>query len=249
MDNKIIEGFKKDFLAIKEKGWVLSNRTHDTGIGKTFEDLIGVVENNNFLPDYKGVLELKASRELAQAMVTLFTKAPAFPKNVNTFLREKYGQHDENAGGMKILHTTFSAIKFNTFINKFGFKLEVDELNKKIFIKIKDLQTDKLEDAEIYYTFEQLKKIIEKKCRYIAYISAETKKENGKEFFKFNKAILLSGLTFDKFIDCIKKGFILYDIRLGVYRVGEKKGKTHDHGSGFRILKNNLGQVFYVKEL
>ncbi len=249
MDNKIIGGFKKDFLAIKEKGWVASNRTHDTGIGKTFEDLIGIVENNNFLADYKEVLELKASRELAQSMVTIFTKTPTFPKKVNTLLRERYGQPDAEAESMKTLHTTISAVKFNTFINKLGFKLEVDEANKKILIKIKDLQTDKLEDIEIYYTFEQLKKIIEEKCRYIAYISAENKKENGKEFFKFNKAVLLSGLTFDKFIDCIKKGLIVYDIRLGFYRMGENKGKTHDHGSGFRILKNNLNQVFEIKEL
>src|SRR3989344_6187700 len=108
MDNRIIDGFKKDFLAIKEKGWVVSNRAHDTGIGKTFEDLIGVVENNNFLADYKGVLELKSSRDLAQAMVTLFTDAPSYPKKVNSILREKYGQVDSEFG-IKTIHTTFSA--------------------------------------------------------------------------------------------------------------------------------------------
>ncbi len=249
MDDKIIEGFKKDFLAIKERGWVPSNRTHDTGIGKTFEDLIGIVENNNFLADYKGCLELKSSRELSQSMVTIFTKAPSFPKKVNTLLREKYGQPDAESEGMKILHTTVSATKFNTFVNKFGFKLEVDDANKKILVIIKDLQTDKIEDIEVYYTFEQLKKIIQKKCKHIAYISAETKIENGRELFKFTKAVLLSGLNFEKFIDFIKKGLIVYDIRLGVYRSGKNKGKTHDHGSGFRILKNVLSQVFEIKEL
>lgn len=249
MNDKIIEGFKSDFKAIKEKGFVPSSRIHDTGIGKTFEDLIGIYENNNFLADYKGVLELKSSRELSESMVTLFTKAPAFPKKVNTVLREKYGQADGDAEGMKILHTTVSAAKFNTFINKYGFKLEVDETNKKILLQIKDLQTGKFEETEIYYTFDQLKEIIEKKCDYIAYISAETKKEGGKEFFKFNKAVLLSGLTFDKFIDFVKKGIIVYDIRLGVYRSGKNKGKTHDHGSGFRILKANMSQVFNIQEL
>ena len=249
MDDKIIEGFKKDFLTIKEKGWVLSNRTHDTGIGKTFEDLIGIIENNNFLADYKGVLELKSSRELSQSMVTIFTKAPTFPKKVNTFLREKYGQPDVESEGMKTLHTTISATKFNTFVNKFGFKLEVDNINAKISIVIKDLQTDNIEDIEVYYTFEQLNKIIQKKCKHLAYISAETKTEDGRESFKFTKAVLLSGLTFEKFIDFIKNGLIVYDIRLGVYRSGKNKGKTHDHGSGFRILKNVLPQVFEIKEL
>lgn len=248
MEDKIIDGFKKDFHVIKEKGWVQSNRTHDTGIGKTFEDLMGIVENNNFLADYKDVLELKSSREFAQSMVTLFTDAPTNPKKVNSLLREKYGQKDKEFG-IKIIHTTVSAVKFNTFVGRFGFKLEVDEANQKIFIKIKDLQSGKFDEIEIYYTFEDLKEIIDKKCRYIAYIKAQSKKENGKEFFKFNKAVLLSGLTLGKFIECLKNGFIVYDIRLGVYRSGKNKGKPHDHGSGFRILKNNISKVFDVKEL
>ena len=62
MEDKVLEGFKKDFLVIKEKGFVESHRTHNTGIGKTFEDLIGVVENNNALADYEDVLELKSSK-------------------------------------------------------------------------------------------------------------------------------------------------------------------------------------------
>jgi len=248
MDNKVIESFKKDFLVIKEKGWVLSNRAHDTGIGKTFEDLIGVVENNNFLADYKGVLELKSSRDLAQAMVTLFTDAPSYPKKVNSILREKYGQVDSEFG-IKTIHTTFSAVKFNTFVEKYGFKLDIDEENEKVLIRIKDLQSDKLDGLEIYYTFENLKKIIEKKCKYIAYIRAQSKKEDDKELFKFVHASLLSGLTFKKFIDCVKNGLIVYDIRLGIYRSGKNKGKAHDHGSGFRILKNNIDKVFKIEEL
>lgn len=249
MDDKIIKGFKRDFLVVKEKGWIPSNRFHDTGIGKTFEDLIGIVENNNFLADYQGVLELKSSRELTESMVTLFTKSPTFPEGINAILRERYGQPDVESEVMKKLHTTVSAVKFNTYINNFGFKLEVDETNKKIFLRIKNLKTDKIEDIEIYYSFEQLMNIIEKKCKYIAYINADSKKEESKEFFRFTKAVLLSGLTFDRFIDSVKKGFIVYDIRLGVYKSGKNKGKTHDHGSGFRIFQNKISQVFEVKEL
>ena len=248
MDSKVTESFKKDFLVIKEKGWVPSNRMHDTGIGKTFEDLMGIVENNNLLADYKEVLELKSSREIAQSMITLFTDAPTYPKKINSLLREKYGQKDAEFG-VKIIHSTFSAVKFNSFIEKFGFKLEVDEHNEKIFIKIKDLQSGKLDELDIYYTFEDLKEIIEKKCKYIAYIKTQSKKEDGKEFFKFNKAVLLSGLTFKKFIDSVKNGFIVYDIRLGVYRSGKNKGKPHDHGSGFRVSKNNLNKVFNIEEI
>ncbi|MBI2653113.1 hypothetical protein HYX00_06610 [Candidatus Woesearchaeota archaeon] len=125
----------------------------------------------------------------------------------------------------------------------------VGETNQKVFIKIKDLRTGELDALEIYYTFEDLRKIIEKKCKCIAYIKAQSKKGDMKEFFKFNNAALLSGLTFEKFIDCVKNGLTVYDIRLGVYRSGRNKGKPHDHGSGFRVLKNNLNKVFHVENI
>lgn len=249
MNSKVTESFKKDFLVIKEKGWIPSNRTHDTGIGKTFEDLMGIVENNNFLADYKGVLELKSSRELAQGMVTLFTKSPSHPKSVNSVLREKYGNPDDEADCMKTIHTTVSTSKFNTFVMKYGFKLEVDEKSKKIFLLVKDLKKGQIIDTEIYYTFEDLRSIIENKCRYIVYITAETTEENGKELFHFKKAVLLTGLTFEKFIKLVKEGSIVYDIRIGVYRSGKNKGKTHDHGSGFRFQKHNLNKVFDIEKI
>ncbi len=249
MDTKVTKSFKKDFQIIKEKGWIESHRQHDTGIGKTFEDLIGVIENNNLLADYKDVLEIKSTRELGKGMITLFTKSPSHPPKVNSHLRKNYGAPDTNANNLKTLHTTFSALKFNTFANKFGFKLEVDDKSEKIFLLVKNLQSDKVIDKEIYYTFSDLKKIIENKCKHIAYINAETKEESGKELFHFKKAVLLIGLTFEKFIKLVKEGVILYDIRIGVYRSGKNKGKTHDHGSGFRFQKHNLNKVFDVEEV
>ena len=249
MDSSVLEGFKKDFLIVKKKKWIQSRRLHDTGIGKTFEDLIGIVENNNFLADYEGVLELKSSRELTKSMLTLFTKSPSNPPKVNSYLRENYGSPDPDAGGMKTLHTTFSALKFNTFVNKYGFKLEIDEKSKKVLILVKYLATEEIIDNNIWYDFNTLKEIIEKKCQHIAFISAESKKEDNKEYFKCDKAVLLKNLTFEKFIRAVKEGIIVYDIRIGVYRSGKNKGKTHDHGSGFRVMKNNLSKVFDVEEI
>jgi len=249
MEEKVLQSFKKDFLIIKNKGFVLSNRTHDTGIGKTFEDFIGIVENNNSLADYQGVLELKSSRELTKSMLTLFTKSPTNPPKVNSYLREKYGEPDEESEGLKTLHTTFSAVKFNTFVNRYGFKIEIDETAKKILLLVKDLATGEIIDKNIWYNFETLKEIIEHKCQHIAFINAENKREEGKEYFKFNKAFLLKNITFEKFIKAVKEGVIVYDIRIGVYRSGKNKGKTHDHGSGFRIMKNHLSNIFDIEEI
>lgn len=243
---KILQEFKEDFEKVRKAGFIESHRSHNTGIGKTFEDLVNVVENNKQEVDYLDELELKSSRELSQSMITLFTKAPSHPPQANTLLRLKFGKDDK---GQKILHTTIPGNKFNTFLGRYGFKLNINEKEKRIYILVKDLKSDTLIDFECYYTFEDLKKIIDKKSKNIAFVTAKIKKEDEKEFFHFEKAILLTGLTFDKFLKAIKEGDIFYDIRIGVYRSGKNKGNTHDHGSGFRIRKNKIRQVFKVSEI
>ena len=114
--SSVIEKFKRDFKEIKEKGFVESHRAHDTGIGKTFEDLVKVKENNKQEVDYLNELELKSSREFSGSMVTLFTKSPSHPPSANTLLRLKFGK---NENGLKILHTTVHGNKFNTFFKKY----------------------------------------------------------------------------------------------------------------------------------
>ena len=46
----------------------------------------------------------------------------------------------------------------------------------------------------------------------------------------------------------LDKGLIMYDIRIGSYRSGLNYGKTHDHGSGFRILEKNIWKLYSVHE-
>jgi len=241
-----LQKFKEDFEEVRDMGFVESHRSHNTGIGKTFEDLVNVKENNKQEVDYLDELELKSSRELSGSMVTLFTKSPSHPQRANTELRLKFGKNEE---GLKILHTTIPGDKFNTFLGKYGFKLEVREEEKRIYILIKDLKSDVLLDFECYYIFKDLEKIIKKKLKNIAFISAKHKVDEGKELFHFEKAVLLTGLTFNKFIKAIKEGLILYDIRMGVYRSGKLKGRNHDHGSGFRIKKHGISKIFKVSKI
>lgn len=247
--SKVIESFKKDFLLIKNKDFVKSNRKHNTGIGKTFEDLIGINENNNRLADYKDILELKSTRELSNNMVTLFTEKPTYPVNANAYFRDTFGQPDPKFPHVNILHTTISSTGYNTFKNELGFKLEVNFQEEKIYIRTIDLRTKELVGIEVYYTFDKLREIIEKKCKYIAYINAETKEIDGAEHFYFKSAVILTGLTFEKFLSCIDNGLIKYDIRIGCNQSGRNIGKSHDHGSGMRIEKKNIDKVFHKIEL
>lgn len=247
--DRIIESFKSDFQKIKNKEYI-SSRRGDTGIGKTFEDIMNIPENNSKMADYGGILEIKSKREYSQSMLTLTTKSPSHPKKVNSLIREKYGRPDATFGDVKVVHTTIKATDFNSFDGRYGFKLDVDDLGRKIYVIIKNLLTNQIEPKEIYYSFDDIREIIQTKLQYIAFIDAKSEKMNGKEKFTFKSAILLYGLNMDKFIEGIKKGYVLYDIRLGAYGVGCKNaGKPHDHGSGFRVFKKDIPKLFTVTEI
>jgi hypothetical protein len=49
---------------------------------------------------------------------------------------------------------------------------------------------------------------------------------------------------FENFISLIRQDKIMYDIRIGSYKTGSNYGKVHDHGSGFRVRKENMSDVF-----
>lgn len=76
----------KKLIEIKKIGFIKTHRLHDTGIGKTLEDLLDIKENNISLPDL-GKFELKAKRIGSESMLTIATKSPE-PRGVNRVLFE-----------------------------------------------------------------------------------------------------------------------------------------------------------------
>jgi hypothetical protein len=36
----------------------------------------------------------------------------------------------------------------------------------------------------------------------------------------------------------------MFDIRIGVHKTGNNYGRPHDHGSGFRVKKENISELY-----
>ena len=94
--------------------------------------------------------------------------------------------------------------------------------------------------SNAYWSFDKIEYKLKNKLKYIAYVTADEKKENNKTYFKFIDIKLITGLTLEKFLKAVENGDIMVDIRIGVYNTGKNKGKTHDHGTGFRITLDKL---------
>lgn len=239
----IIEKFRQ----VKQLGFVPSNRRHNTGIGKTFEDYVGVVENNLDRPDLAG-FEIKTHREASQSYVTLFTKSPSFPARANNYLKNTYGTPYDDNPELRNLHTSMFASRFNTYKGLYSFRLINDRDNRVLKIGVYDISDKRLIDDSAGYTYDCLDKKLKKKIKNLLYVTAETDVRDGVELFHFNRAAIYTEPSLEKFLDLVDRGLIMYDIRIGSYKSGKNYGKAHDHGSGFRIMEPNVRLLFAQME-
>lgn len=241
---KIIDHFRR----VKAMGWVRSNRSNNTGIGKTFEDYVGVIENNIADADLFG-FEIKAHREEASSYVTLCTKSPSFPNGANAYLLSSFGTPYDDNPNLNRLHTSMFANNMNSYGGKYSFKLRNDRNAREIRIEVYDALTKELIDDTCGYNYDALENIFAKKLKNLFYVSAERRHRSDLvEEFYFNNAEIYTDPSFDRFLDLLDQGKIMYDIRMGSYQSGVNIGKPHDHGSGFRIKPENIHLLYSTYE-
>jgi len=227
---ELIEKLRK----IKKLGYIKTHRAGNTGIGKTLEDLLGIEENN--IPGPNAVrLELKSARRNVSSMLTLFTKSP-LPRRANSMLLQRFGYESRRGNRRKELHTTVNAKDFNQLKGEAGFKIDIQGER----INLINTQGEILG----YWDKDTLKEYFERKLPKLLYVKAEAKGRGANEEFWFNEAWLLSGFDFDNFLNLLRDGIILVDIRIGQY----PDGRPHDHGTGFRVFPDKLELCFEHRE-
>lgn len=244
---KNIDKLKKEFNRIKKMGFVDCTRPNniDGGIGNTFEDLLGVEENNKKEADFKG-FEVKSHRLLNSSYVSLFTKSPDNPKRANSYLRENFGEiRDENHSDKKKLYASVFGHRASIIYSKYKMKLKVDRSNNKLHLIINDLKDKNL--STVSWDFETLKKS-STKMKDLFLVFADIQNVYKKNKYHFTAGEIYFDFDFEKFLKEIEKGGIMFDIRIGVYNSGKNYGKTHDHGSGFRVKAKNFKNLYRTYE-
>lgn len=232
-----LDDFIREFTKIKGTGWIQTHRAGPTGVGKTLEDLLGIPENNLDRPDF-GDYELKSCRIGSQSMLTMFTRTPR-PARSTIYLREKYGYsssaYDNEA---KVLQVTLSADRF-TPIADTGNRLKICCRPDGIYIESQDGVEN------VFWSRETLRKSFEKKYKNkFVYAKALSKGTGAGEGFYYTEAYEVSGFDYDAFIALLEAGRIYVNLRIGQYHTGKNKGKTHDHGTAFRIREIDQPLLF-----
>jgi len=234
-----LNDFVEEYQKIVNMGWIRTHRPGPTGIGKTLEDLLGIPENNIDGPDF-GEYELKSCRINSNSMLTMFTLSP-LPRGANTELRLKFGySSDAYDNDEKVLHATLSGDRFTSIANT-GHLLKFTCLPDGIYIE------SEAGIENIYWSRDALKTQFEKKYKNkFVYAKADSRGEGASEEFRFLDAWEVSGFNYDSFAQLLEAGKIYIDLRIGQYHGGANNGKTHDHGTGFRIREYDQPFLFTV---
>lgn len=222
-----LKEFIKAFSTLKSQQWIRSERKGPTGIGYTLEKRLGLLENNIAVPDL-GNIELKAHRINSSSMITLFTFNRKAWKMKPLDAVRNYGSIDSS--GRLGLYFTMTRTP-----NSSGLYLFTDE--------------DRISVRHISGTIITewlIKTIVERfiqKIPAILFVSAFSEMRGKEEWFKFERAQLLSGISADNIRIQLESGNILIDLRLH-----DQITRARNHGTGFRVREDKLPLIFQKVE-
>ena len=219
--------------------------SNDGGAGNTFEEYLGVKENNLKEPDFEG-FEVKTKKNFlkSNSPVSLFTLKPSSPDDGDNYMRTNWGVPDSRFENVLCFRTSLYANRWSVVYKQNKFRVEVNRKEEKIYI-VKATLDEKVTDRNVYWTFEDVHKGA-KKLRNMFLVDADSKKIDGKDCFHYTSATVFMDYRGDQnFIDLLSEGLIRYDNRLGVHGPNtEKAGTPHNHGGGFRLDKKYIHKLY-----
>lgn len=240
-----IKELNKKFSGIQRTGWIKSTKNGSSGVGITFESLIGVPNNDFEIPDFKGI-EIKTKRQSSRSYTTLFNATPDGPHfHEVERLKNEYGYPHSKQKQFKVLNVSIFANKRKKIGINYYFKLDVNRQKQKLLLFIYDKRGNLIEN-EVFWHFDTLKEKIYRKLKTLAFVNAQTKIIGNIEYFKYHKMTIYKLKNFDTFISLLEKGIIRVTFKINVILSGSKKGNICDHGTGFEIQENDLLHLYTI---
>jgi hypothetical protein len=221
-----------EFDRVRDDGWVNSLREGDTGIGYTFETLLGIEENNEKVADFKGIeIKCKSLKEGALAAggkINLFQHGPEWIEKLSSKQRiRQIGK--EGADGLYSCHS-----QVTTNVNNLGLSLMISSAAQKIDLR-------KSADGIGYWTFESLGRRLAEKHSRAVFIKASIRKKESKSQFRYDELVYCERPSIDRFMNLVGSRNIVFE-----FLMSEKSnGTVRNHGYPWRLTREEfLDQLF-----
>lgn len=239
---------------ISAMGFIQNARKGNAGgIGNTLEDLLGIKENNLPIPN-AAEWELKTQRLNSTSLTTLFhiEPSPRAIRFVPQVLLPKYGwAHQEDGKKYPRGEMSYRQTIHGNSRSDRGFKVVINRKERKILISFDAKSVDArhkdwLESVkkrvglgelnpQPYWGFDDLEHKAGTKLLNAFYVQAEVRIERKKEYYHYNKVMMLQKFSFEGFLKALEDGKILvdFDARTG-----------HNHGTKFRMRQDALPMLY-----
>lgn len=234
---------KRVFSEVNSKGWIKSLRDGYTGIGYTFEKMIGKNEDDFSVPDF-GSIEIKTKNVNSKEWMTLFNAVPDgdFVYPIKD-LYDKYGVPDKNCPKHKIFYA--AVFSYPCYANnKYSFKISVDRKKEEIRMFAID-KYGCIEDTDTTWSFKYLEEKLYCKIKYLAIVRVLSRYIHGCFYYKYDSIEFYMLKSFEEFLNLIENGLIKITFKVDYHKSGTNIGKIHNHGTGFDIDVDSIDKLYY----
>lgn len=231
----------KDFIKIKSRGYIKAVGHGSSMVGRTFEDMLRIKENNMAFADYFGI-EIKCFSREAEDYITLLSMEPeSVEGNIIKKIATNYGYPDKEYKNINILNTYVNANK-TRFIS-LKYKGEVFFNEKNLYILIRD-KYDRVIDNSARWSIERINDSFNDKCKYLAIISSKIKYYNKVPYIKYDDIKIYRLKHINKWLRALETGEARINFKISVRKSGKLKGELHNHGTSFQIQYKAIENVF-----
>ena len=214
------------FDGVRGMGWVDTLRPGNTGVGYTFETLIGISENNDKHADFQGI-EIKCKRKRDRAASTgkinLFQQVPEWTHDISAKQRIR----QLGSPGADGLYQCYSQV--STTANNLALELGLENSSAQI-----DLLKAKVHEGR--WTLEKLEaRLLEKHSRTI-FVKANTGQQGGIERFQYEELTYCEMPSVGRFLDLVRRNGIVFE-----FTMSEKEnGQIRNHGYPWRLNSEEM---------
>jgi len=212
------------FDEVKSRGWIDSLRIGDTGIGYTFETLLGIEENNDQIADFHGIeIKCKGAKESDAShagKINLFQSGPKWTSPMSARERIRVlGQQ-----GPSGLFSCYSQV--TTTPNNLGLLLDVLEADEKIDLR-------KYADDLGYWSFDQLRDRLAEKHSRAVFVKAKSRPSPAGTQYLYNELVYCDRPSMDRFLELVMHRNIVFE-----FTMSEKlDGRIRNHGYPWRLIR------------